>query len=141
MAVALARAAALAVAVASTLALASCSSSQTTAAAQASGAFYRALAEGDGAAACAVLAARTRSEVEQSDQLPCDRAILEEDIPDLSDDGSADPREVAAFGTSAQVRYADETTFLSRYVDGWRVVAAGCTRVPGGRYDCQVEAG
>jgi hypothetical protein len=44
------------------------------------------------------------------------------------------------------VRWTDETTFLSRYADGWLVLAAGCTPMPasargGGRYDCKVQGG
>ncbi|MFC7497377.1 MULTISPECIES: hypothetical protein [unclassified Nocardioides] len=100
--------------------------------------FYAALAAGDSAAACAALAPRTRSAVEQSAQKPCEQAILEEDIPGLGD--APDPDEVSTFGTSAQVRWAGETTFLSRFRTGWRVVAAGCVPEPE-VYDCQVEAG
>jgi hypothetical protein len=98
--------------------------------------FYRAIGSGDGAAACAVMASRTQEEVEQSAGEPCQDAILDEDLPHP---GASD--RVSTFGTAAQVRYADETTFLTRFRTGWRVVAAGCAPVPGDRYDCQVAGG
>jgi hypothetical protein len=98
--------------------------------------FYSALSDGDGAAVCAVLATRTRDEVEQSEGKPCADAILDEDLPQ-----PGGTERVSTFGTSAQVRYFGETTFLSRFKDGWRVVAASCSPAPGDRYDCLVEAG
>jgi hypothetical protein len=121
------------------LALTGCTDAQREPVTETAAAFYTALANDDGAGACAELAARTRSEVEQSAQKPCEQAILEEDIPVLDD--AADPPDVSTFGTGAQVRYAGETTFLSRFRTGWLVVAAGCVPGPGEVYDCQVEAG
>jgi hypothetical protein len=38
----------------------------------------------------------------------------------------------------AQVRYAGETAFLTRFEDGWRIVAAACTPVRS-RYDCSIQ--
>ena len=90
----------------------------------------------DPAAACALLAPRTRESVEQ-DGTPCVQALPEADIPAPGARGT-----VSVAGHSAQVRYARETVFLSLFDDGWRVTAAGCTRgssdqaVP---YDCTVE--
>jgi hypothetical protein len=127
---------ALALAVAAAGALAGCSSTQDAEVEETASRFYAALEANDGGTACQELAPRTRSEVEQSAQKPCAEAILDEDIP-----AAGERREVATFGTAAQVRYGDETTFLSRFQDGWHVVAAGCTPLPSGRYDCQVEAG
>jgi hypothetical protein len=118
------------------VALGGCTNPQEPAIDDAAQRFYRALGAKDGAAACALLAERTRSEVEKSAQQTCEQAILEEDIPTV---GGTDA--VNSFGVAAQVRFAGETAFLSRFRDGWRVVAAGCTRDPDGRYDCQVEAG
>jgi hypothetical protein len=129
-------------AVALSLLLSGCSGTQDDPVRRAADSFYAALADGDGADACAMLSPRTASEVEQSAQKPCAKAILEEDIPDVTGgDGAPGPREVSAYGTSAQVRYDGETAFLARYDDGWRVVAAGCTPGPRATYDCQVEAG
>ena len=48
---------------------------------------------------------------------------------------------MAVAGHSAQVRYAQETVFLSLFDDGWRVTAAGCSRTstdPSVPYDCTV---
>jgi hypothetical protein len=98
--------------------------------------FYEALDADDGASACAVLAPRTRDELEQSAGKPCDDAILEEDLT-----VPAAIRQVHSFGTAAQVQWTGETTFLSRFREGWRVVAAGCSPVPPDRYDCEMEAG
>ena len=38
---------------------------------------------------------------------------------------------------------AQETVFLALFDDGWRVTAAGCTRLagPAEPYDCDVEGG
>ncbi|MDO9496398.1 MAG: hypothetical protein Q7J48_11905 [Nocardioides sp.] len=95
-----------------------------------------AIARDDGAAACAVLSARTLSELEQSSDKPCAQAILEETLPT----GGA-VSQVRVFGSMAQVRYDDETVFLSRYGGGWRVSAAGCTESASGIYDCVIKGG
>jgi hypothetical protein len=98
--------------------------------------FYQSIDSGDGATACAVLASRTQDEIEQAAGEPCQDAILDEHLP-LA--GGAE--RVSTFGTAAQVRYGDETTFLTRFKTGWRVVAAGCAPAPGDRYDCKVAGG
>ena len=100
--------------------------------------FYGAVDARDGGAACALLAPRTRDELEQSSGRPCPEAILEEDLPAP---GGTD--QVSRFGTAAQVRHANDTTFLSRFESGWLVVAVGCSRAvgPGQRYDCRVKGG
>ena len=45
------------------------------------------------------------------------------------------------WGEEAQVRLSDDTLFLTRTADGWRVSAAACTaqgaELP---YECQLEA-
>jgi hypothetical protein len=84
-----------------------------------------------------VLAPSTRSELEQSAGKPCPEAILEEDVPEASD-----PTATEVFGTMAQVRYADETAFLTRSDQGWLVLAVACGSRPEGPerpYDCQVK--
>jgi len=116
--------------------LGGCGNSQDGAVENAVGQFYAALEADDGTTACQELAPRTRSEVAQAAEKPCAEAILEEDLP-----APDQQREVATFGTAGQVRYGNVTTFLSRFQDGWHVVAAGCTPMPGGRYDCRWEAG
>ncbi len=97
-------------------------------------AFYEALGEGDGAAACALLTAATRSELEQSSGQACDRAIVEE-LPRPPDDGG----DVRVYGVMAQVRGSGETLFLTRMPQGWRVLAAGCAPRGDKPYDCVVK--
>ena len=58
---------------------------------------------------------------------------------DLVEAGASE--RVETYGVGAQVRYTHETTFLSRFEDGWFVMAAGCAPAPQDRYDCVVEAG
>ena len=118
------------------VAVGGCSSSSAADVNAASDRFLQAVANGDGARACQLLAPRTRSEVEQSAGKPCPQAILEEEI---SAPGAMS--RVSVFGPDAQVRYQRGATFLSRFSGGWRVVAAGCTPAAGDRYDCSVEAG
>lgn len=97
---------------------------------------YEAHAAGDGAAACTTLAPRTRRELVQSAAAPCPRAVLDEDLPDVDE-----PARVQVFGTQAQVAWRGETTFLARFREGWKVVAAACTARPRHPYDCQVSGG
>jgi hypothetical protein len=119
---------------------AGCANTQSSDVTSVAGRFYAAAHSGDGGAACALLAPRTRDELEQSAGRPCEQAIVGED---LSQPGESN--RVSTFGTAAQVRYAGETTFLSRFKGGWLVVAAGCSpardRGSSDRYDCHVEAG
>lgn len=99
-------------------------------------AFYGALGSGNGKAACALLAPDTRSELEQSSKTPCDRAILEEGVPH-----PGVRRALSVFGTMAQVRFTHDTMFLSRFNDGWRVMATTCKPMPGDPYSCSVKGG
>jgi hypothetical protein len=96
--------------------------------------FYAAVSSGDGTAACALLAPKTTSELEQSAGTPCAKAVLEEDIPRA---GGA--RSAKVFGTMAQVDLGSDTAFLARFRDGWKVMAVGCTPVPRLPYDCAVS--
>jgi hypothetical protein len=40
-----------------------------------------------------------------------------------------------------QVRFAQDTIFLARFQSGWKVMAAGCSPVPGHPYDCRLQGG
>jgi len=86
--------------------------------------------------ACALLSAQTVSDLEQSSGRPCATAVLQEHVPT-----TGDPTAVEVYGRMAQVRYADDTIFLSRFHQGWRLVAAGCQLASGAaqRFDCQVK--
>jgi ketosteroid isomerase-like protein len=117
-------------------ALTGCATGQEDEASATAEHFYRAVQDGDGAAACAVLAPRTRSELEKSVQKPCDQAILEEDIPAVHRRPG-----VEAFGTMAKLAYGSETAFLARFDSGWKVMAAACKDQPGKPYDCRLSGG
>ena len=100
--------------------------------------FYAAVAAQEGDAACGLLTPRTRDEVRRATGKPCPDGLLTEHLPDIGE-----PVGVRVFGTMAQVRYDGETTFLVRFQDGWRVLAAGCADAPGSErpYDCEVQGG
>lgn len=112
---------------------AGCSSPQS-AAEDVSTRFTDAVAESSWSTACGLLAPQTRSELEQSSGQPCSAALQAEE---LSDAGPVES--FTAFGTMAQVRYAQDTVFVGEFEDGWKVVAAGCARVAGHPYDCQLQ--
>ena len=118
-------------------ALSGCSGVDQGAATEAAQQFYAAVQQRDGDAACTLLMASTRSELEQSAGKPCPAAILDEDIPTPNGPGAT-----VVFGTMAQVRYPGETAFLTRSGQGWRVLAVSCGDRPEGPerpYDCQVK--
>ena len=103
--------------------------------------FYDALTARSGGEACALLAPPTRSAVEESEQKSCPAAILATGLH-----AASDLEGVRVYGTMAQVRWRTDITFLTRYDDGWRVLAAGCSMPPESQrtadsYDCTVEAG
>ena len=98
--------------------------------------FAAAVERDDGAAACRLLAPVTRSELEKAAGKPCRAAILEEDLP-----AAGAVESTAAYGTMAQVSFAADTIFVTEFRTGWKVLAAGCSPVPGAPYDCQVQGG
>jgi hypothetical protein len=127
------RAAAAAVAAAAVLALAGCGSLAADEVERV-GADFAATDE-DPVARCALLAQTTRTSFEADEGQPCDEAI--EQLPI----GAGEVTAVEVWGEEAQVRLSDDTLFLTRTADGWRVSAAGCT--PQGAdqpYDCEVTA-
>jgi len=96
--------------------------------------FTEAIAASDWETGCALLAPETKTELEQSSDKACPEALPEEDLPDAGAVRSSE-----TFGTMAQVRYARDTVFVAEFRDGWRVMAAGCTPVPGHPYDCVLK--
>ncbi|MEW2413156.1 hypothetical protein AB0953_05470 [Streptomyces sp. NPDC046866] len=99
-------------------------------------AFAGAVAGGDFRAACALLAPRTRQELEQDEQKPCALALAGQDLP------RAAARTVHAtevYGRQAMVRLGEDTLFLSEFGGGWRVVAAGCRPEADEPYRCAVK--
>jgi hypothetical protein len=118
-------------------ALSSCGGGQDEAVNRAADTFVQALAQQDGDAACAMLAPTTSDELEQSSGQPCSKAVLDEGVSDVGARLS-----VQAYGTMAQVRFAQDTVFLTRYKSGWRVLAAACTPPTSpGSFDCQLQGG
>jgi hypothetical protein len=99
-------------------------------------AFHEAFAAKDGSAACAELAPQTRRELEQSAGKPCAEAVLEEPVSPRTE-----PQRIEVFGTQAIVGVGEGTTFLARFPDGWRVMAAACKPQPVGPYDCSISGG
>lgn len=120
------------------LAPAGCASADRrgSAAADTVGALLTALRDGDGAAACAVLAPDTRAALERSADRPCAEAVLDEDLP-----GPSEVLRTDVYGQWAQVRSRSDTVFLAMFPGGWRVVAAGCTPRGERPYACRLDGG
>ncbi len=99
--------------------------------------FRMAISNQDGAKACALLAPRTRRDVEQVTKQSCTAGLLDQEIPI----GQDPARGSDVYGDQARVAFAGDTVFLARFRAGWRVTAAGCT--PRGElpYDCMVKGG
>lgn len=116
------------------LTVAGCGSSGPSAVSEVAQQFYRAVGDGDGVAACALLAPPTVDEVEQAAKAPCRTAILDQDLP-----AAGAVTGSARYGGQAQVRLRGDTAFLSEFGDGWKVVAAGCTARGEAPYDCKVS--
>jgi hypothetical protein len=94
-----------------------------------------AVADGDGAAACALLAPETAAELAESPGPSCPAGVLEQDLPAPGAERGAD-----VYGQWAQVRLTGDTVFLAVFPDGWRVVAAGCRpRGAAEPYDCTLQ--
>jgi hypothetical protein len=114
--------------------LAGCGNSEDSAAEAVARRLLEATGGSDGQGACAVLSPHTRAELEQSTGRPCEQAILEQDI---GEGGTV--RDAQVWDTMAQVRFDDETVFLSRFDSNWLVVATACTPLPDQPYDCSVS--
>ncbi|WP_228389360.1 hypothetical protein [Cumulibacter manganitolerans] len=96
-------------------------------------------AANDPVSACALLAPKTRQELESERNEPCDSAIAGVALPR----GGAVVRSEVA-GHSGQVVLRGDTVFLSLFDDGWKVTAAGCRPQDASHdlpYDCSVKGG
>jgi hypothetical protein len=83
---------------------------------------------------CALLAPGTRTTLEGEERAPCAQALPEVPL------GTGRVEAVEVWGEEAQARLADDTLFLTRTRDGWRVSAGACR--PQGEdtpYDCRLE--
>lgn len=113
------------------LLLAGCAT-DTSAPARVAEDFYRALSEGRPDAACLLLAPRTAA------KLPDDGESCGQALGELQLSGGS-LQEAVAWGEEAQVRLSEDTLFLHRYAEGWKVKAAGCEPRPDLPFDCEVE--
>ena len=105
---------------------------------EAAGAAARAFtvaARGDPSAACGLLAPATATEVGQTSG-NCAEGLAEAGLPE-----GGGLREVQVYGLDAMVRLEQDTVFLARFDDGWRVTAAGCTPRGDGPYECDIKGG
>ncbi|QXJ25710.1 hypothetical protein AGRA3207_007239 [Actinomadura graeca] len=95
--------------------------------------FESSVREHDGAAACRALSPKAAESLESGGK---DCAAQITDLG-LRPGGIA---AVQVWGERAQARLSDQTVFLVRFPDGWKIAAAGCQREPEGPYDCEVQA-
>jgi hypothetical protein len=92
-----------------------------------------AFATGDPPARCALLAPATLATVEETEPGGCSAAVAQ--LPR----SSGQVRTTSVWGDEAQVQLTDDTLFLTRTGNGWKVVAAGCRPHGDAPYECQVE--
>ncbi|MEU5891486.1 hypothetical protein ABZ835_32260 [Streptomyces sp. NPDC047461] len=98
--------------------------------------FERLLNSDDAKGLCGALAPETRAALEESEKADCEKAIAAQEIP-----LGGEIRATDAYGRQARVVLASDTLFLSRFADGWKVVAAGCVPRPGRPYQCTLQGG
>jgi hypothetical protein len=98
--------------------------------------FQTGLDRDDGAAACAELSEETSEALEQQEGSPCEKAILDLELPAGTELGDAD-----VDVTSAAVSLLEGgTLFLDEGPAGWEISAAGCTpTAPDLPFDCTLE--
>jgi hypothetical protein len=91
-------------------------------------------AEDDPAARCQMLTANVVEALVEDAGASCEVAI--QDLPV----GSGDVTSVEVWGEEAQARLTDDTVFLTRTAQGWRITAAAC-RSQGADlpYACRLE--
>lgn len=98
--------------------------------------FHDAVATGDGAAACALLAPQTATDVATNGNGSCAEGVLDQDMPE-----AGTVRNSQAFGRSAQVIMAADVLFLALFDGQWLITAAGCHSRREQPYDCAVRGG
>ncbi|NMR19295.1 hypothetical protein [Cellulomonas fimi] len=120
------------------LAVAGCASlsPDPSAAASVATQLHQAVADGDGEAACALLAPAVIEELEDESAADCAVAVLEAEVP-----APSDVLETHAYGRQAQVTTGRDVVFLTVSGARWVVTAAGCTPRPERPYDCTVSGG
>ena len=89
----------------------------------------------DAAARCSLLAPSTLATLTEQQSSSCPHAIGN------VQSGTGRLVSVEVWGEEAQAKLTDDTLFLTRTPQGWRVLAAGCTpRSQQQPYDCQLQA-
>jgi hypothetical protein len=119
----------------SAIAVSGCAAPTTPGSAVASR-FYRAVDAGHWGRACALLAPETKSQLEQSAGSVCPVALSRENLRAPGPVGSS-----VVYGTMTLTRFEQDTVFVARFRSGWKVMAAGCSPVPGHPYDCRLQGG
>jgi hypothetical protein len=88
----------------------------------------------DPGARCALLAASTLTALVGEESASCEEAIQQVPL------GTGSLTAVEVWGEEAQAKLTDDTIFLTRTGEGWRVSAAACTAQGEGRpYECRLE--
>ena len=126
------------------LALAGCSAggSARAGAEETAAHFARAIADDDGARACALLVRDAREAVETTTRARCEIGVLRLGLDDRQrSTGGSTSGTISArvYGRAAVVEQARDTVFLARSGDTWLVRAAGCTPVEDAPYDCTLD--
>jgi hypothetical protein len=102
--------------------------------------FSQAIADGDGAGACALLVRDARQAVEDRTRTSCERGVLRLDLPRPAAPASASASASArVYGRAAIVDDGRDILFLARSGDTWLVRAAGCTPEKDAPYDCTLD--
>jgi hypothetical protein len=98
--------------------------------------FYAAIADHDGAGACARLSVDTRAALEQQAAMPCARAVAHLDL------SGRRAHIVRVYSTDASVELVGgDTVFLQDTRAGWRIAAAGCRpQAHGEPADCELQS-
>ncbi|WP_369135239.1 hypothetical protein [Modestobacter sp. I12A-02662] len=89
--------------------------------------------DGDPADRCDLLAPATETALQLAEGVPCPDAL-----PGLPI-GAGAVRSVAVWDREAQVLLTDDTFFLTRTQQGWRITSAACTAHPDRPYVCELE--
>jgi hypothetical protein len=98
--------------------------------------FQDELTTGNAGQACALLAPNTVEGLEEGEAGSCPDKLARLSLPQ-----SGAVTDSRAYGRSAQVLLQDDTVFLTRSGDEWKITAAGCIQRGERPYDCDVEGG
>jgi hypothetical protein len=96
--------------------------------------FHDELAAANTGQACALLAPTTIEGLEEKETGSCPDKLAQLSLPP-----SGAVTESRAYGRSAQVLLQDDTVFLTRSGNKWKITAAGCTPRGQRPYDCKLK--